>query len=77
MDSGQIIELLRSLPADGEVAIAVEEALGYVERHIPKNVVKDGDWSPMLCPTCGCELSYHLGDGVYDHYDWLEYCPND
>ena len=56
---------------------SLENAIEYVERWIPKKVIRNGQWSAIQCPTCGHELSTYQGDGYYIHNDWLEYCPND
>ena len=58
-------------------ARAVATAMRYADRWIPKRVERNGEWDPVRCPTCGEELSSHVGDGTYDERDWLEYCPND
>ena len=57
---------------------ALSDAIGYAGRWIPKKVIWQGEWSAVKCPACGSEeLSFHQGDGVYEHRTWLEYCPND
>ena len=45
-----------------------------LEKQIPKEVKRE-DYNPSKCPTCGHELSEHLGDGYYKHYSHVKRCP--
>lgn len=54
---------------------AVVIAYNALEKRIPKKV-KVREWLPAECPSCGTELSEDLGDGYYEHYKYLEVCPN-
>lgn len=58
-----------------ELCEAVDMAISALEKQIPKKVIIK-TWNPAICPTCGEELSEDLGDGYYEHYRYLERCPN-
>lgn len=52
-----------------------EELRLVVEHQKPKRpTIKP--WSPARCPTCGEELSEHMGDGYYRHRTFLDRCTN-
>lgn len=53
----------------------LEEVRDAVEKQKPKHPIIS-PWSPAICPTCGEELSEHIGDGYYRHRTFLERCPN-
>ena len=73
---GDVMEDARAAGDDVRAA-ACREAAGYAGRWVSKKVAKPGDWDNAACPTCGASLSEHLGDGIYHHRTWMEYCPND
>lgn len=50
-------------------------AIAALEKQIPTKV-NISSWNPARCPSCGEELSEHLGDGYYRHRTFLEVCPN-
>jgi len=55
---------------------AYELAVEALDKQIPKTpIIKS--WSPALCPSCGNELSEHLGDGCYKHYHGLRFVSVD
>ena len=54
---------------------AFDMAIAALEKQIPKKpIIKP--WSPAICPSCGNELSEHVGDGYYKHCTHLDRCPN-
>ena len=62
---------------EGENKETLKFAIELLGRWIPKKVIYQGWYAPVLCPTCRAWLSEHLGDGYFTHYDYLEYCHND
>lgn len=54
---------------------AYEVALEALEKQEAKKV-EIKEWSPAICPSCGCELSESVGDGYFKHPTFLERCPN-
>ena len=51
-------------------------AITVLEKQIPKEpIIKP--WDSARCPTCGCGLSEHRGDGYYKHYTHLRRCLNE
>ena len=55
---------------------AVSMAINALRRQIPMKV-SIINWNPAKCPSCGCVLSEHLGDGYYHHFTHLRICPNE
>lgn len=57
-------------PPKEEYLKLAEEAL---QKQLPqKPIIKE--FSPAICPSCGCELSESLGDGYYKHYISKKIC---
>ena len=52
----------------------VEECREAMEKQKVKYIKKEA-WSPTCCPTCGYELSTHMGDGYYKQLTYLKRCP--
>ena len=55
--------------------MAIDIAAVEMGKAIPKKPINNGNWSAKTCPTCGEELSEHLGDGYYKDSICLESCP--
>jgi len=54
--------------------MAFKMAIESLEKQIPKKPIME-KWNPALCPCCKAELSEHMGDGYYHHWDGLGRCP--
>ena len=52
---------------------AVDLALVIIKKQIPTKPIYER-WAAARCPTCGEELSEHLGDGYYKHWESLRFC---
>lgn len=60
---------------DGRAFWDLELLVKIAEKQLPKQPYLKS-WSPARCPSCGEELSEHMGDGYYKHCYSLERCPN-
>ena len=60
----------------GATKIALDIAVEALEKKVPKRV-NISSWSPARCPSCGEYLSESLGDGYYNHFEYLKICPNE
>lgn len=57
-----------------EMQIALNMGIEALGMQIPKKPILE-KWSAALCPGCKEELSEHMGDGYYKHWDSLDRCP--
>ena len=44
---------------------AYRVAIAVLKKSIPKRPIYQGAYAPVLCPSCGEELSQHIRDGYY------------
>ena len=40
-------------------------SIAVLKKSIPKKPIYQGAYAPVLCPSCGEELSQHIRDGYY------------
>lgn len=59
-----------------ENRVAIDMAIAEMKKAIPAKPIDNGNWSAKTCPTCGEELSEHMGDGYYQDSVCLISCPN-
>ena len=55
----------------------VIEALGMAINALEKQIAKKPifkTWSPVKCPTCGCDLNKSIGDGYYQRCIPMKFC---
>ena len=53
------------------------EAFGMAIKALEKQIAKKpifNTWSPVKCPTCGCDLNKSIGDGYYQRCIPMKFC---
>lgn len=50
-----------------------QTAIKALEKQIAKKPIFN-TWSPVKCPTCGCDLNKSIGDGYYQRCIPMKFC---
>ena len=69
-----VIEALKEIQQYREIG-TVEECCDAMEKNRKTECQDITSVCPAYCPSCGCELSVYIGDGLYKYLTILKKCP--